>query len=57
MLHEQFESAVSQHACARTMDQQCRLVQPLQHQSALTGFSGNMNVCSELFLSLLINQA
>ena len=32
MLQEQFESAVSQRACARTMDQQCRLVQPLQHQ-------------------------
>ena len=33
MLQEQFESAVSQHACARNMDQQCRLVQPLQHQT------------------------
>ena len=33
MLQEQFESAGSQHTCARTMDQQCRLVQPLQHQT------------------------
>ena len=33
MLQEQFESAGSQHACARTMDEQCRLVQPLQHQT------------------------
>ena len=30
MIQEQFESAGSQHACAKTMDQQCRLVQPLQ---------------------------
>ena len=33
MLQEQFESACSQHACARTLDQQGRLAQPLQHQT------------------------
>ena len=51
MLQEQFESAGSQHACVRAIDQQCRLVQPLLH------ISGNMKVCSELFFIIVkINQ-
>ena len=46
---------------AEIMDQQCRLVQSLQHQTEYPYryFSENMTVCSEFFLSLLdgINQA
>ena len=64
MLQEQFESAGSQHACSRTMDDGqwtnsvgwfslCNI-----RQSALTGISGNMKVCSELFFIVVrTNQA
>ena len=63
MLQEQFESAGSQHACARTIVlwtngvgwfNPCNI-----RQSALTGISGNLKACSELFFFIIvrINQA
>ena len=59
MLQEQFESADSQHACSRTMDDGqwtnsvgwfslCNI-----RQSALTGISGNRRYVQNCFLSLL----